>query len=189
MKEKLTLRNLVIAIVFVLGIVALIVSFKAGSKIPGTIEVEMKGLIFGKQEMFVNGKGQGAVDAVVHAKLSQLGVIMLVVAPVLALVSALVLPKAVAKKVILALAVVAVVGVVFVAMMKGSYARQTVKYQVGEAEKAGMEVTAEMKKELLEEVKESMKENKPNGATIVVVILGALEAVGLAVSQFLPEKK
>lgn len=188
MKEKLTLRNLVIVLAFVLGIVALIVSFNAGAKANmefagQSMKCETRGLIFGKQYSIVDGvKGEAETEDLVHAKLAQLGVILLVVAPVLALVAALFLPKEVAKKVVIGTAVVAVVGVVFVCMMKGSYIRQMVKHELPDA-------TGEEKKEAIKFYKEMMKDNKPNGALIVVIVLGIVEALGLAASQFLPEKK
>lgn len=195
MKEKLTLRNLVLAIVFVVGIVALIVSFNAGAKM--TMEMmgqkasmEMRGLIFGKQYEILDGvKGEAATENLVHAKLSQFGVILLLVAPVVALVASLFLPQGVAKKLTVLAIVLVVVGVVFVCMMKGSYIRQSVKVEIKNAKELGVEVTSEEKKEMIKTMKEAMKDFKANGALIVTIVLGIVEVIGLSLSQVFSKNK
>lgn len=193
MKAKITLRNILVLAAFVFGLIAFILAFSAGLKVRVTemgitVTTQVKGLIFGKQKIIVGGV-ETAIEDAAHARASIFGAILLLVAPLLAVVATLLLPKGKVRFILLGCEVLVIVAIIMVICLKGSYARSGVAKAIKEAKDAGVDVASDDKKEMIREAKKSLKEYKLNDSAVFMVIMGFLSAACLTVAQFVKGKK
>lgn len=193
MKGKFTARTALTMVAFFLGVIALVVSLSAGLKTELLgISSEIKGLIFGKQKVVASALGFSETVEVsnpVYARLSGLGVILLLLAPAAAFFASFFVRNKAGRFVILGLALVALLGVVFVFLLKNSYISSEVAKAVKEMKDAGVDVTSEMKKEMITSAKAEMSAAKLNTSAIILGAIGAVEVICMMIASFVGSKK
>lgn len=189
MKEKLTLRNIVIWSAALLGLVFFFLSFAAAPRIEmpgegGMIAYAFKNGIWGGTEVDCQLNGQSIMTAYMTAQIFALpliGVILLLVAVIGAvLVSFLIKDQKVAKISLISCGGLSLVGGIFVFFAGETALRTLVLYDSGSLD------NVEEYRQILQQYGGRIT---PGGLAIVIGIIAILAGIAFGLAPFLPEKK
>lgn len=179
MKEKLTLRNLLVWGGALLAIVAFFVAFAAGiSHSESGVSVNIKGLIIGTQKavMTAGGATMESVESdPARAVGSLIGIILALLAGICAVVCSFVLKAEKAKKVIIVCGLVMVVAAVLVLLCKVFYVQACIS-------KANAEGAA------ADAIKEALKPYSLNAATVIVAVMYILGGGAMVAGELVAKK-
>lgn len=181
MKEKLTLRNLLVVCAAVLAVVVMAIVTTAGITEDG---LSITGLVAGKWTMALDGQKE-TMDASFHCTLSLVGYILVLVGGVGACaVALLVKNEKVSKWAVVGAAALILVGAVLVLLLKTSYVHEDVAYLI----RIGVLEPSE-KQEGIKELTEQMKSANLSAGSVVAGVMAILAAGSACASRFVPDVK
>lgn len=190
MRKFLTLRNILLFGGAFLAILAFFIAFAAG--VNGKYEVgnmSSAGLIMGQRTVSANGHTYTGTNVSMvfgdkRPVLAVIGVILIILGGVLAPVAAIFLKKPWVKWVFVGVAVVILVGAIFVFCLKGSLIN-AIADAIIDAGDAG----STARSEIIEIYTEAFADMHINAGAIFTGIFAILGALAIGASQFVPDKK
>ena len=187
MKKFFTLRNILLLVAAVFGLVAFFISF--GTNLTVTmdgIRGTLKGIIWGCKSYSLEGKDYPVPYKFGPSVLPMIGLILVLVGTIGAVAIGLLVKKPFAKWIVLCCAVVALAGSVMAFIVVGPFARAYVDAAI-KAE--GDTPTPEQYEQMLTMMKTQLENGNPTCVgSVLSGIFGIVAAGAAGVSQFLPEK-